>query len=141
MNLRIRILRPLLSQLLSHARFHFPLESCGLLAGPPPAPNDPPLITTFFPAPNALASPTAYEIAPADLFYLFRKIRDAGLLHLGIYHSHPTTDAFPSPSDIALSFYPDAAYFIVSLLPAVSPAIRAFRIDASRVSEIQILTV
>jgi proteasome lid subunit RPN8/RPN11 len=47
---------------------------------------------------------------------------------LGIYHSHPHTQAYPSPTDVALAFYPDALYFIVSLADPDQPAVRAFRI-------------
>lgn len=46
-------------------------------------------ITHIFPAANALASATAYEIAPKELFRVMKEIRAANLQMLGIYHSHP----------------------------------------------------
>ena len=75
-----------------------------------------------------LASATAYEIAPAELFALFREIRAAGLECTGIYHSHPRGDNAPSSTDLKRAYYPDAAYFIVSPLPDAAKPVRAFRI-------------
>jgi proteasome lid subunit RPN8/RPN11 len=43
------------------------------------------------------------------------EIRAARLELLGIYHSHPEGENKPSPTDIARAFYPDAAYFIISV--------------------------
>ena len=62
-------------------------------------------------------SSTAYEIAPQVLFQLFRGIREEGLEHLGIYHSHPAGENVPSRSDIDQSYYPLQAYFILSPQP------------------------
>src|ERR1700722_20130695 len=77
-------------------------ECCGLLAG-----RDG-IITTVFPAQNALASATAFEIAPDELFAIVREIRAQNLELLAIYHSHPKTENVPSPTDIARAYYPDA---------------------------------
>ena len=94
------------------------------------------VISAVFPARNALQSATAYEVAPEELFALFRRMRSEGLEHLGIYHSHPQGENFPSPSDLERAFYPDAAYFIVSQNAAVFRPIRAFRIREGRAREI-----
>lgn len=96
------------------------------------------MITEVFPARNSLASPAAYEIAPEELFGFFKQIRAAGLQHLGIYHSHLASENVPSPKDIEQAFYPDVAYFIVSIEPE-RRAIRAFRICEGIVSELEIL--
>ena len=108
------------------------MECCGLLAG-----SDG-IITRIFPATNALASPTSYEIAPKELFQLFRCMREEGLEHLGIYHSHPATENVPSPRDIELAAYPNEAYFIISLLPAAPYPVRAFSIRDGQVEELEI---
>lgn len=112
------------------------VECCGLLAG-----RHGGVIDEIFPARNALASATAYEIAPEELFSLFRQMRERGLDHLGIYHSHPATDNCPSATDIERAFYPDAAYFILSPCPGASRPIRAFRICEESVSECEIEAV
>jgi proteasome lid subunit RPN8/RPN11 len=108
------------------------LECCGLLAGRKG------VITSILPATNALASATAYEIAPEELFRLVREIRAAGLDLMGIYHSHPQDKNEPSPRDIERAYYPEAAYFILSPQPDTVRPVRAFSIRDGRVTELEI---
>jgi [CysO sulfur-carrier protein]-S-L-cysteine hydrolase len=131
----VRVLASVIAQLRDTAREHAHQECCGLLAARSG------VITTLLPATNALASATAYEIAPRELFALFRRIRRAHLDFAGIYHSHPATDNFPSPRDIELAFYPEAAYFILSPLSNAPAPVRAFSIRAGRAAEIKIIEV
>jgi proteasome lid subunit RPN8/RPN11 len=104
-------------------------ECCGFLAGRGG------VITTVLPAPNALASSTAFEIAPAELFRMVREMRAQKLDHLGIYHSHLAGDNFPSPRDIERAFYPDLAYFILSPRADAAEPVRAFSIRDAAVTE------
>src|SRR3981189_3140828 len=122
----------IVEEMLRHARSEPGLECCGLLAGAGG------VITRIFPAKNALASPTAYDYDPQDLFELFRRMREEGLEHLGIYHSHPATEIVQSPGDIELAAYPDEAYFIISPLPAAPNPVRAFSIRDGHVEELEI---
>src|SRR5712664_2579150 len=130
-----RVRSGIVEEMLRHARSEPGVECCGLLAGADG------VITKIFPAKNALASPTAYEVAPQELFPLFRQMREEGLEHLGIYHSHPATENFPSPSDIELAGYPNQAYFIISLLSAAPNPVRAFFIRDGQVEELEIAIV
>ena len=126
----IRVRAEILARLLDEARGAPHEECCGLLAGTAG------VVTHIFPATNVLASATAYEIAPGELFRLFREMRSAGLQHLGIYHSHPTGDNWPSRRDIEGAFYSDAACFIVSPLPSALHPVRAFSLRNGAVSEL-----
>jgi proteasome lid subunit RPN8/RPN11 len=128
----ISIRREILGCLLEQARRDPTQECCGLLAGR----GD--VITKAFPAPNALQSDTAFEIAPAELFRIFRAMRAKGLAHLGIYHSHPVGDNTPSARDIARAYYPDVAYVIVSPREDAAHPVRAFRIREGRAGELRI---
>ena len=129
----IRVRAEILEEMLRIARSEPRLECCGLLAGAGG------VITNIFPAKNALASPTAYDVAPQELFQLFRRMREEGLEHLGIYHSHPASENVPSPRDIELAAYPNESYFIISLLPAAPRPVRAFSIRDGRVEELEIV--
>lgn len=131
----VRILTSVLDELRAAAREHADQECCGLLAARVG------VITALLPAVNALASATAYEIAPRELFALFRRIREEHLDFAGIYHSHPSTDNAPSPRDIESAFYPDAAYFILSPRADAPAPARAFSIRAGRVAELEIVAV
>jgi proteasome lid subunit RPN8/RPN11 len=129
----IRVARGIIAQLLEGARRTPDQECCGLLAGREG------VITVGLFAHNAHASlSTAYDIAPPELFSLFREMRAQGLDHLGIYHSHPRGDNAPSATDIGRAYYPDAAYFIISPAPDAPRPVRAFRIRDGRVSELSI---
>lgn len=127
---RLRLPRALADELLAEARRQAPLECCGLLGGHGER------VEAVFPARNSLASPTAYEIAPAELFALFRRLRAENLELVGIYHSHPTSDNSPSARDLERATYPEAAYVIVSLVS--EPAIRAFRIQGGKAGELRV---
>lgn len=128
----VRISRGVLDRLLSEARIDPEMECCGLLAG-----RDG-FISTILPAKNALQSAKAYEIAPAELFAIFRRMRAEALEHLGIYHSHPKGENSPSSLDIERAFYPEAAYVIVNPQPAAIRPIRAFRIRQGQAREIDL---
>lgn len=129
----IHVRGEILEEMLRHARREPCIECCGLLAG-----RDG-VITAIFPATNSLASATCYEIAPRELFQLFRELRAKNLTHLGQYHSHLSSENFPSPSDIEKAGYPDQAYFIVSLREGAPKPVRAFVIRNGGVEEIEII--
>jgi proteasome lid subunit RPN8/RPN11 len=131
----IRARAEIIEEMLLRARNEPRLECCGLLAG-----RDG-IITAIFPATNALASATAYEIAPQELYELFRRMREEGLDHLGIYHSHPAGENVPSSSDIEQAYYPQQGYFIISPLPGASRPVRVFFIRDGQVEELQLVVV
>lgn len=124
-----------LGAMLEAARHQLPEECCGLAAGAGE------VVTELFPLRNALASPHAYFAEPAELIRTLRQIRERGLRHLGIYHSHPSGDNFPSASDVDLAYYPSSVYFIVNPREGASHALRAFSIAAGRVTELAIVPV
>ncbi len=131
----IQIRADILEAMLKHARREPEIECCGLLAGHSG------ILTAIFPAKNALASATSYEIAPQELFGLFKRMREQGLEHLGLYHSHPSGENVPSRRDIEQAYYPGQAYFIVSPGANAPNPVRAFSICDGRVREVEIIVV
>src|SRR6202790_600840 len=128
----VRVVRAVLQQMLAEARSAPEVECCGVLAGHAE------VISVLLPARQGERSASAYEILPPELFALFRHMRDAGLEHLGIYHSHPRGDNSPSSRDVKLAYYPAAAYFIVSPRPDAARPVRAFAIADGRSEELTI---
>jgi len=122
-------------EMLQHVRRDSRIECCGLLAG-----RDG-VIERVFPAKNILASATAYEIAPQELFTLFRQMRSDGMDLMGIYHSHPSGENVPSPRDIVQAFYPASAYFILSPQEGAANPVRVFSIVEGAVQELTIEVV
>ena len=131
----VRIRGEVVTRMIEEARREPSMECCGLLAGSGLE------ISAILPARNALASPSEFEIAPEELFRMFRELRASRLDHLGIYHSHPAGDNAPSTRDIERAFYPDVAYFVVSPLPDALRPVRAFSIREGRVTELAIETL
>jgi proteasome lid subunit RPN8/RPN11 len=79
---------------------------------------------------NVHPTPTSrYVIDPRQQLQAFRSIDAAGEELVGIYHSHPVSQPYPSPTDRAEAHYPDAFYVLVSLRTG-EPEMRAFRIGA-----------
>lgn len=115
--------------LVAHARSDFPYEVCGLLAGKDGR------VVSHMPVPNAARSMTYYEMDSRELLKAFNEMDDADLDLLAIYHSHTHTEAFPSPTDVELAFYPEAVYLIVSLQHADEPVVRGFEIVDGHVAE------
>ncbi|MGA8037868.1 MAG: M67 family metallopeptidase [Candidatus Acidiferrales bacterium] len=131
----VRSRRKIYGQLLEHARRQPYRECCGILAGQ----NG--LITQAFAASNVAADPVRnYEIAPREIARLTGELRRRRLEFLGIYHSHPNwmETNEPSPTDIALARFSEAAYFIVTPRPYASNPIRAFSLRDGRAMELEI---
>ncbi len=57
---------------------------------------------------------------------------------VAIYHSHPITQPYPSPTDRAEAHYPEAFYVLVSLRDE-SPELRAYRVREGWVRETEIV--
>lgn len=120
-----------LAQLISHARRESPNEACGLIAGKEDQ------AVTIYPLTNV--EPDAryrYLGDPNEQLNAFREMDDRQLELLAIYHSHPATEAFPSATDIARAFYPEATYLLISLMNPEQATVRGFTIKEGRVKEI-----
>lgn len=125
----MKITRSIMNEFISHAREGYPHEVCGLMGG-----RDG-VVTKIFRMTNIDESSVSYTMEPAEQFMAFKDMRNEGLELLSIYHSHPTSPAYPSQTDIKLAFYPDAVYLIASLQKAGTPEIKGFRIVDGKISE------
>jgi len=124
--------QPFIDDMIAHAREDAPNECCGIIAG------DDGRAAKVFRAKNAEASPYRYNVEPKDLFRIYRECDESGWSFLAIYHSHTASEAYPSPTDVRLAFWPEAYYVLVSLQDAEKPVVRAFRILDGAVSEEEI---
>lgn len=115
----------------AHCRACSPEEACGILAGTGSE------ISRVYPMTNVEHSPVSYFIDPQEQFRVMKEIRQSGLVMVGIYHSHPSSPAFPSAKDMRLAFYEDAVYVIVSL-SGEGPVVKGYGIRDNAVSEVRI---
>jgi len=118
-----------IEEMIAHAQEEAPNECCGIIAG------ENARATKLFRAKNAEGSPYRYSVDPKDLFRIHRECEDSGWEFLAIYHSHTASEAYPSPTDVRLAFWPEAYYVLVSLEKPEAPAVRAFRIVEGEVTE------
>ena len=123
------IKQEILEAIIQHAVEEAPLECCGLLMGSDET------VTHVRRMTNVSRSPKHYSIAPQALFHFFKDLRALKLRHLGIYHSHPASEAYPSKIDLEESYYPECSYIIVSLKNADSPSVRAFSLADGSIQE------
>ncbi len=130
-----------MDQMIAHAKREAPYECCGILAG----------VEFIFKKKNEIENlpsddiriseldipedrTVRYMMDPKEQMQAMRNIRERGLTMMGIYHSHPHSQAIPSKTDIRLAFYPDVFYLIVSLAQE-TPDLRAYSIINGKTDE------
>ena len=118
--------------MLEDVRRSLPNEACGLLAGVGEE------VRLVLPVRNEAASPVRFRMAPREQLAAFRRIEEAGLQLLGIYHSHPGGPDHLSPTDLAEAAYAEAAYLVWFPTPK-GWRCRAFRLDRARPEEIPLV--
>ncbi len=119
--------------IIAHATDELPNECCGLLTGR----NG--LVERVVRGTNVDHSPYTYRMDPREQLVAFKAMEADGQELVAIYHSHPQTPAYPSKTDVARAYYPDARYLIVSLQDRASPSLRAFRIANGQISEERVI--
>ena len=109
----------------------YPLEMCGLIAGPPGDDH----AARFYPCRNVAESAKLYTIDPprtttsAEL-----DADDHDWEIIGVVHSHTHSEPYPSPTDVAQAPDPGWHYVIVSL-KRDSPELRSYRIVDGTIEE------
>jgi proteasome lid subunit RPN8/RPN11 len=127
--------------IIAHARRDHPDEACGIVAGA--IGTD--LPTRLVPMLNAAMSPTFYEFDSGDLLKLYRDMDDRDEEPVVIYHSHTSTEAYPSRTDINLAGEPGAHYVLVSTRDGADQSgpvdFRSYRIVDGEVTEEEVRVV
>lgn len=127
----MQISKEQLAQLISLARADAPRETCGLLGGKDGQ------VLRVYPLRNVDPLPNVRYLGdPQQQLSALRDIEESGWDVVAIYHSHPSSDAYPSPTDIARAFYPEAVYVLISLMQPAQAILRAFQIQEGKVREV-----
>jgi proteasome lid subunit RPN8/RPN11 len=134
MPMPLRLSRDVADVVLEHARGCLPEECCGLLLGEGMS------VTHAWPARNELSSATRYRVDPRDFVAAVRYGRERGLDVIGAYHSHPTSQARPSLTDVAESVGEEFVYLIAGPIASGSPELRAFRFAGGNFLELPLVT-
>lgn len=125
----MKVPQTIIDEILAHAKKGYPDEACGLMAGKDG------VVTKVFRMTNIDKSSISYMMDPTEQFSALKDMRVEGLELMAIYHSHPTSPAYPSQTDVRLAFYPEASYIIVSLQKVSAPDIKGYRIVDGNITE------
>jgi proteasome lid subunit RPN8/RPN11 len=126
----LQLSRNAVEQLIGLAYDCYPLEACGLIAGP--AGTD--RAVAFYPCRNVAESARVYTIDPHDHLRAERDADDHDWEIVGVVHSHTHSEPYPSPTDIAQAPDPGWHYVIVSL-KREAPEVRSYHIVDGTVAE------
>lgn len=107
----------------------YPLEMCGLLAGP--TPDRAPI---FASCRNDDQSARVYTVNPRDFMRAEMAAEELDWEINGVVHSHTHSEPYPSPTDVSAAVDPNWHYVIVSL-KRESPELRSFRIVDGEILE------
>ncbi len=121
----ITLPRAVVDEMLAHVQAGYPNEACGVLAGQDGR------VVKHYPATNASDTPETFsQIGSRELLSIAQEIDDNDWTFFAYYHSHPRTQAYPSPRDINLSQgWPGTLYIIFSLRNQEQPEMRVFSIN------------
>ncbi|WP_158606555.1 M67 family metallopeptidase [Paenibacillus ginsengarvi] len=115
--------RSVLQAIAWHCRRELPREGCGVLLGSSQTHSaNPAVITAWTPIANRAINPLAsFRFDEAEwIAALYAAERDS-LSVLGLFHSHPQTEAYPSEDDITGTAWDRMSYWIISYAPPYSP--------------------
>ena len=125
--------------IVAHAKRDHPDEACGVVAGPEGSDQ----AVRFVEMTNAAGSPTFYEFDSTELLQLYKEMDANDEEPVVIYHSHTSTEAYPSRTDIGLASEPGAHYVLVSTREhgnSEGPVeFRSYRIDDGEVTEEEVV--
>jgi proteasome lid subunit RPN8/RPN11 len=114
--------QPIYDEIIAHALEGKPEEICGILRGRGDRAFE--LVRGQNVAEDRIND---YVLDSQTLLRQF-DFEDAGDTMIGIYHSHPTSVAYPSASDAWNAHYPNSIYLICSLEHEGAPVVRGFRL-------------
>jgi proteasome lid subunit RPN8/RPN11 len=134
----LKIAREHVDAMIAHAREDHPDEACGVIVGPEGCDVPTRLVRMI----NADRSPTFFRFDPQEQFELYKVMSAAGEEIVVVYHSHTSTEAYPSRTDIAIASEPQAHYVLVSTAESGASegpiSVRSYRIVDGVVTEEEI---
>lgn len=133
--------RSQLDQMFEQARRDAPHETCGMIGG-----RDGRALK-IYPVKNVAENRVKnYLMDGMDQIRAMQDMDDNGYDILSIYHSHPVTRAYPSPTDVRDAYdteaqvplYPGAVYIIMTLMNPDAPEAHGYLLDGETITEISL---
>ena len=114
--------------ILAHAAAESPRECCGVLGGVGGS------VTHAIRVVNELASPTAFRTEARSMVAADRTLRAAGVDLVAVYHSHPTSPAVPSVTDLRENPHGERVLCVIAGMDGV----RAWRLGDAHFTEVPV---
>lgn len=127
----IQLSRKITNQLLHSAQISPDQEVCGLIG------SKEGIAVSCYPITNNAEHPEIrFQLDEKQQISAMATMREKNESLFAIYHSHPTSPAEPSVTDIKMATYPEAIHLIISLNTKGVLEIRGFSIIEQEVKEI-----
>lgn len=130
---RVLVPRQVADAMFAHAAWAYPNEACGLLAVD--AEGAPVMV---FCLTNTAGSRDRFTIDPGEHFGCVRFADERGWSIGGVFHSHTSSDAYPSETDVEEGGDPNWIHYIVGPVTGPRPMLRAFALEDGHVAEVSI---
>jgi len=131
---KLFISKKFFNEMISHCRENYPNEACGILAGKNKE------VSKIYKMTNIEKSPVSYEFDSTEHIKTIKDMRENGLSMVAIFHSHPSSPAYPSSKDVNLASYDAAVYVIVSLIEK-EPVVKGFSIKEEDIKEVGVVLI
>lgn len=128
----MKIKQSIINEMIEWMRENIPLEACGILVGKDG------IIDEFIKMENIAKSEKFFEMDPLELMKVFDQVDNLNKEVIGIFHSHPITEPYPSKTDLERNEIIDHLIFVISSLRTGSPEIKAYTIKNKDIREIPI---
>lgn len=129
---RIELALPIARAMAHHASWSLPHEACGLVLFDGARPAFVVALT------NRDASAHRFTIDPAEHHGVVRLADRLGFTVGGVFHSHPSSPAYPSGADLMGGGDPSWINFILGPVRGRDPKLRAFRFTDGAIDELSV---
>ncbi|MCK5335063.1 MAG: M67 family metallopeptidase [Gammaproteobacteria bacterium] len=130
----IQLPRSIVNKIMAQAQAKEELEVCGLISL-----NNDNQMKLFAITNTATDRSHFFEMDPAETIQAMKTMRNEESELFAIYHSHPSSPAIPSKTDIEKAGYPDALYLIVSLNTTGVIEIKGYKIQQDSVTPVDLI--
>ena len=122
-------------EMIAYCRSKFPKEACGILGGQGG------MVAQVYLMTNVEDSPIGYSMDPKEQLTIEKQMRQRGQRMVGIFHSHTSSDAYPSSVDVSLAISPEVSYVLVSLKDQATPDVKSYRIEGTTITPEEVIQV
>ncbi|BCM93850.1 hypothetical protein IAD21_05741 [Abditibacteriota bacterium] len=125
-------------KIIEHGLRGKPLEICGLLVGHQTETDT--VVSEVHEVDSKDLSEKTYNMDALKYMKIETDVQKRGLKIVGIYHTHPATEPYPSPTDMERAhwegsddlIFPGYSYLIVSLRDPANPEPRSYKLEGKR---------